>query len=80
MECTGTLRFSFSSAAEAKKAEKALGKGGPETERSRARISIKGKELAVEVSAKDSVALRAAVNSLLRHMSVVESLSGVKDD
>lgn len=79
MECSGTLLFSFSSAAEAKKAEIALGKGGPETGRSCVRISTKGKELVAEVSAKDSIALRAVVNSLLRHIGMIENLSGVED-
>ena len=74
MECEGKLRFSFSSAKNALEAKKALGKGGPKTERSNVKVSVKGKELVVEISATDSVALRAAVNTHLRHMKVIEEL------
>ncbi len=74
MECEGNLSFSFPSAKKALEAKKALGKGGPQTERSKVKVSVKGKELAVEISATDSVALRAAVNTYLRHLKVIEEL------
>lgn len=74
MECVGKLRFSFSSAKKALEAKKALGKGGPKTERSKVKVSVKGKELVVEISATDTVALRAAMNTYLRHMKVIEEL------
>ena len=74
MECEGNLRFSFPSAKKALEAKKALGKGGPKTGRSKVKVSVKGKELVVEISATDSVALRAAVNTHLRHMKVIEEL------
>lgn len=74
MECEGNLRFSFPSAKKALDAKKALGKGGPKTERSKTRVSVRGKELAVEISASDPVALRAAANSCLRHLKVIEEL------
>ena len=77
MECSGSLRFSFPSAKKAAEAKVALGKVGPESGRSSVKVSVKGKELAVEVSASDSVALRAAMNAALRHMKVIEDLSGV---
>jgi tRNA threonylcarbamoyladenosine modification (KEOPS) complex Pcc1 subunit len=74
MECEGTFRFSFPSAKKALEAKKALGNGGPETRRSKTRVSVKGKELVVEISATDSVALRAAANSCLRHLKVIEEI------
>ncbi|MBD3398641.1 hypothetical protein GF412_05375 [Candidatus Micrarchaeota archaeon] len=74
MECEGKLRFSFPSARKALEAKKALGKGGPETGRSEVKVSVDGKELVVEISATDTVALRAAANSCLRHVKVIEEL------
>ncbi len=74
MECVGKLRFSFPSAKKALEAKKALGKGGPKTERSKVNVSVKGKQLVVEISATDTVALRAAMNTYLRHMKVIEEL------
>ena len=74
MECEGKLGFSFPGAKEALGAKKALGKGGPKTERSKVKVSVKGKKLVVEICATDSVALRAAVNTYLRHLKVIEEL------
>lgn len=75
MDCRGKLEFEFSSAKSAKDAEKAMG------ESSSGRSSIKpkagGNSLVVEIRAKDPVAMRAALNTCLRHMKVIDDLDGV---
>jgi tRNA threonylcarbamoyladenosine modification (KEOPS) complex Pcc1 subunit len=80
MECSGKLRFSFPGAKQALQAKKALGKAGPESGRSTVGISARGKELVAEFSASDPVALRAAVNTVLRHIKVIDDLGGVWDE
>ena len=77
MECSGTFRFSFSSAKEAREAKIALGNEGPKNKRSLSNVMVKGKELVVEISAIDPVALRAAMNSCLRNITIINKISGV---
>ena len=72
--CSCELRFLFSSAKEAREAKAALGKRGPESTRSSAKALAKGKELVVGISATDPVALRAAVNSCLRGIKIIDDV------
>ncbi len=77
MECSGSLRFSFPSAKKAREAREAMRSEGHRNGRSVVKISVKGKELVVEISSTDSVALRAAMNGCLRNMKIIENIGGV---
>ena len=77
MKCSCSLRFSFPSALEAQEALDSIGAGGPKRERFSVGLAVKGRALVVEISATDSVALRAAVNSCLRNIKIIENISGV---
>ncbi|MFP3950372.1 MAG: KEOPS complex subunit Pcc1 [Candidatus Micrarchaeia archaeon] len=75
MDCRGKLEFEFSSKKSAKDAEKAMGENA--SGRSSIKAKAEGKSLAVEIRAKDPVAMRAALNTCLRHIKVIDDLDGV---
>ncbi len=74
MECSCVLKFSFSSATEAKEARDALGLEGPKNGRSKTICSVVGNKLVVEITSADSVSLRAAANGCLRNMKIIEDV------
>lgn len=76
MECSGSLEFAFPSAKEAGEALRALGKGSG-GERCGGEVSVEGRKLRIGIRARDSVALRAHLNSYLRQIKVIEGVSGV---
>ncbi len=73
MKAKGRIELSFDSAASAKSAAAAL-----ESEKGfgRARCSVKlsGSSLSIGIDADDTVAFRAAANSVLRNLQVFESI------
>jgi tRNA threonylcarbamoyladenosine modification (KEOPS) complex Pcc1 subunit len=76
MECSAKLEFAFPSEGEAKDAMRVLGGEGG-NERCSAEVSVRGNMLEVELVARDSVALRALLNSYVRQVKVIEEANGV---
>ncbi|MBD3389500.1 hypothetical protein GF415_00920 [Candidatus Micrarchaeota archaeon] len=75
MDCRGKLEFEFSSSKSANDAERAMGESS--SERSSIKAKAGGESLVVEIRAKDPVAMRAALNTCLRHIKVINDLDGV---
>ncbi len=77
MECSCTMKFSFSSVQKAKEAKKSLVIEGPKNGRSETKSKTVGKQLIVEIVSTDPVSLRASANSCLRGMTIIENITGV---
>lgn len=77
MECSGRLEFEFPGRVEAENALKSMGGCGAGRGRSRVSLRTKGRKLVAEISAPDSVSLRAALNACLRGMKIAEDIEGV---
>ncbi len=75
MDCKGKLEFQFSSAKSANDAEKVMGESS--SGRSSTKAKAEGGALVVEIRARDPVAMRAALNTCLRHIKVIDDLDGV---
>ncbi len=74
---TANVEFVFSSRSEARSVYEALKPEEelPENSRCTARIELREKALRLEIDAKDTAALRAAVNSFLRLVIVARDMT-----
>lgn len=74
MKGNAELTLSFSSNSEAQRVHKVLNGESFKEERSTISISRKGSKVLISIHAKDFVALRAAVNSYLRNVQLIDTL------
>ena len=75
MKSTAELTIEFLSAAQAHAARKALDESGFKGDRVRSRVEQKDRRVLIRIEAEDMVALRAMVNSYLRHAQLIEGIT-----